>query len=401
MASATDPKRCVPCEDGRRLLIAALVLRVLWALAARKFWGYKDDGLYDDGAYLEMARAFLGGGAVLATHPPGYPLFLAPFLALGGDLGVSLARWAQMLLSGVTAVLAYRLTLRLKLSRAAALTAGAFVVLSPMLTYFSARMMSETLFTALATGSLLAWLHAWESGRAREAALSGLLGAAASLTRGVFLPYGGALALVALWKRRQQPRWAALVAVCGLSWAAAMAPWTARNWRVYHRFVPVSVQGGWNFYEGMTTDLVQIRGARADAMGREADALGLKDPFSRDAHFAAKAEAWIAAHPLGFLRICAVKAVRFWRPAPEPPHGLLVRLGAGLFALVLFAGALLGLRAAAAAPGGWFLLAWIAQLNLLHAVFASNMRYRLPLEPVLAVLAGLGLARWAARVVRD
>jgi hypothetical protein len=338
---------------------------------------------------------------VYATHPPGYPLFLAPFLAVPGALGVSLARWVQLVLSAALAPLAYRLAMRLRLSRPAAMTAGTFVALSPMLTYFAARMMSETLFTVLATGCLLAWLSAWESGRGRDAALSGVLGAAASLTRGVMLPFGGVIALVALLRRREQPRWAALVAVCGLSWTAGMAPWTARNWRVYHRFVPVSVQGGWNFYEGLTTDLAQIQGARAAAMEQEAAALGLTGPFARDAHFGAKAKAWIVAHPLGFLRVCAVKALRFWRPAPEPPHGLLVRLGAGAFALALFAAALLGLRAAAASPGGWFVLGWILQLNLLHAVFASNMRYRLPLEPALAALAGLGLARFAARVVRD
>jgi 4-amino-4-deoxy-L-arabinose transferase-like glycosyltransferase len=392
LASDIPKDRCIPCEDGRKLLLAALAVRVLWAVVSHRFWGYHDDGLYDDGVYLEMARAWLGQGALNAAHPPGYSLFLAPFLALGGDLGVSLARWVQLLVSALTSVLTYRLALNLRLSRAAALCAGAAVALDPMLIYFSARIMSESLFVALVAGFLLAWLYAWQSGRARDAALAGVLGGAAALTRGVILPFGGVLALVALWRRREQPRWAALVAVCGLCWAGVMAPWTARNWFAYRRFVPVSVQGGWNFYEGLTVDPDQVRHARAEAMGAEAARLGLTDAFSKDAYFAAKAKEWIRENPGAFLRLCAVKAARFWRLAPEPPHGLASRLAAGAFSLALFAFALLGVRAALRAPGAWFLFAWIAFLNLLHAVFASNMRYRLPLAPVLAALAGAGLA---------
>ena len=37
--------------------------------------------------------------------------------------------------------------------------------------------------------------------------------------------------------------------------------------------------------------------------------------------------------------------------------------------------------------------AFVVHLFLLHSIFASNLRYRLPLEPILAALAGAGL--WA------
>jgi hypothetical protein len=172
-----------------------------------------------------------------------------------------------------------------------------------------------------------------------------------------------------------------------------VAPWTARNYAAYHRFVPVSVQGGWNFYEGLTVDPDEIRYKRAAAMTAESAALGLDgDVFAVDAHFSAKAKAWIRENPGAFARLCLIKAARFWRPAPEPPHTFPVRASAGLFSMILFAAALLGLRRTARVPGAWFPLALILFLNVLHAVFASNLRYRLPIEPVLAVLAGAGVA---------
>lgn len=391
MAVAEDRGRDVHAKDAYRLLVAALALRVAWGLMSHQFWGYHEDNSYDDGAYLGMARNILARSPLIATHPPGYPAFLAPFLALG-DWGVSLARWVQMLLSAAAAPLTYRLSLALSPSRTAALIAGVFVAVNPMLVYFSARMMSEVLFVFLLLAFLLAWLEAWRSGRLVLAAFAGIFGGAAALTRGVILPFGGVLALVALWNRREQARWAALVVVCGLCWTATVAPWTARNWRAYHHFVPISVQGGWNFYEGQTVDPDEIRFKRSAAMGLESRELGLTDPLVRDEYFAAKAKAWIAENPLEFLRLCTIKAFRFWRLAPEAPHGVLSRLSAGFLTLVLFLAALLGLRATAALPGSWFLFSWMLFLTLMHSMFVCVLRYRLPLEPVLAVLAGIGLA---------
>ncbi len=391
MASA-ERQRCIPCEDGLALIAAALVVRFAWAAVAHQIWGWTTDNAYDDGVFLHMARGLLGQEPLLVIHPPGYPLFIAPFIAVGGDLGISLARWATILISTLTPVFVYRLVIRLGGSRVAALIAGSFIVFSPTMIFFSARLMSEPLFVTLVTAFLYVWLGAWESGRNREAVLAGVLGGAASLVRGAILPFGGVLALVALWKRREQSRWAFLVFYCGLSWTLMMVPWTLRNWREFHRFVPLSVQGGWNFYEGLTVDPEEIRHKRAEAMGDEVRALGLTDPFASDAYFSAKTHAWIKANPGEFLRLTAIKALRFWRPAPEPPHRWPVRLATGVFMIVLFAAALLGLRVIALFPGVIFLFAWVIHLNIIHAVFASNLRYRLPIEPVLAVLAGFGLA---------
>lgn len=393
MASA---ERCEPCEDGRRLLLAALAVRAAWALLKGQFWGYHDDGLFDDGVFLQMGRAVLGRDAWVISHPPGYPAFLAPFLLLG-EWGVSLARWAQFLVSSLVPVLAYRVALHLQRPREEALLAGAFLVVDPMLVYFTPRFMSESLFTALVMAFMLAWVAAWRGGSTRLAALAGALGAAASLTRGTFLPFGGALALVALWRRREQPAWARLVLACGLAWTAGVGLWTLRNWRAYHRFVPVSVQGGWNFYEGLETDYALIA-RRPVEMAQEAEALGLKDAWEMNAHFGAKADAWIRENPGEFVRRTLIKGYRFWRLAPEAPHRGVVRLATGLFSAALFGFALYGLaRGAAAAPGAAFLLAWCLVLNLLHAVFASTLRYRLPVEPIAAVFAGAGLAAAARR----
>jgi 4-amino-4-deoxy-L-arabinose transferase-like glycosyltransferase len=345
-----------------------------------------------------MARFWLGaGGNEFLSHPPGYPLFLAPFYFFG-DNGRILILLAQGIISAALSPLAYLMALRLGLTRRAGLWGGVFCALNPMLLYFSTRVMSETLFAALVMGFFMLWLYAWEDSDPLMAAAAGFVGGLGSLTRGTLLPFGAWLALAAFWKRRHRPTWWVLVAVCGGVWALTMAPWTIRNAVRYHRFIPVSLQGGWNFYEGLTTDLSEIQRERPLAMGAEAAARGLSDPFEVDAYFAAKARSWVSAHPGAFFAMALRKAARFWRPWPYPPHPMAVRWAAGLFYSLLFGLAVVALwRGAAARPAWIFLYAWCAHLTLMHALFACNLRYRLPLEPIVAVLAGAGISALYAR----
>ncbi|MBI5630307.1 MAG: glycosyltransferase family 39 protein [Elusimicrobia bacterium] len=381
-------------RDELALFFLALGLRLAWAAFSGRLFGYSDDGLYDDGVYIAMARSFLGHGPEpFLTHPPGYSIFLAPFLR-AGDWGLTAARWVQFGLGASLAPLSSRLSRRLGFNRQATLLAGLFTAFDPMLVYFNARFMPETLFLFLVTGFFLHWSEAWQKGSDFEAALAGLAGGLATVVRGVLLPFGAVLAVAAFFLRRFQPRWVRLIGLCGVVWALSLVPWTARNYLRYGRFVPVSVQGGWNLYEGLTVDPDEVHHKRPAAMGAEAKALGLSDPFAVDAHFAAKAKAWIGAHPGEFLRLCWRKALKFWRLSPGPPHSALARWGAGVFSLLLFAGALMGSwRFMHEKPVLLFFIAWVFHLTLLHSVFASNLRYRLPLIPFLAVLAGAGYSR--------
>lgn len=374
------------------LFWAALVARVSAAAYLGTLGRFVGDYRYDDGVFIEMARSFLGQNPyAFLSHPPGYSLFLAPFLLLG-NWGLAAAGWAQLALGAALAPMTWVLARRLGAAGRAPLYAGAFVAASPLMVYFCGRYMSETVFTVVLLAFFIVWLRAWDTGSSKYAAAAGVLGGLASLTRGVMLPYGPALALAACFAPEKPKRWRILVLVCGAAWAATVAPWTARNYYRFGRFVPVSVQGGWNLWEGLTDDPVE-HARRPYDMGREAMELGLADPFAQDAHFSAKAKAWIAAHPGEFVGLCARKALKFWRPFPYPPHGKKVIAAVGLFSLLLFAAALRGLWLGAwKVPGSWFLLAFAVAMTFLHAVFASNLRYRLPLEPLLAAWAGWGLA---------
>src|SRR5215212_3536694 len=170
-------------------------------------------------------------------RPPGYALFAAGTILLFGEELRSLV-FVQQLLGVAAALLTYLLGRAMfggsifggtTVGRAAGLLAGLLVALNGALILSGQSIMTETLFTALLLGALLALLLAGRSGRWGWALLAGLLLGAAALTR----PVAQALVVLVplaflLSTRRPWPilRGTVLVAV-GL--LIVMAPWMLRN----------------------------------------------------------------------------------------------------------------------------------------------------------------------------
>ncbi len=125
--SPAADERCVPCEDGRRLLIAAVAARLGWGLAARR---------------------------------------------LGSD-PAALEPWAALAVSAAAPALIYRLALSARLPRAAALIAGALAVVSPALVEPAMRSLPEAAAAALSAAFLLAALGSRRSGRVSLLRLAG------------------------------------------------------------------------------------------------------------------------------------------------------------------------------------------------------------------------------------
>ena len=160
-------------------------------------------------------------------RPPGYAFFAAgTILVLGEELRGLV--FVQHLLGVLTAMLTYGLG-RLTFGRPAGLVAGLLVALNGALVLSGQSIMTETLFTFLLVGTLLALLLAGRSGRWGWALLAGLGLGAAALTR----PVAQALVILVplaflVYTRRPWPivRGTALV---GLGCALVLVPWMVRN----------------------------------------------------------------------------------------------------------------------------------------------------------------------------
>lgn len=175
------------------------------------------------------------GPQVLGQWAPLYDALLAGWFALAGPDPLG-ARLAQVVVSTGCVALAYGLA-RANGSRRAGRIAALLFAVDPSLIAFTHYLFSETLFVALLLGAVYALFRRPEAPGRRDALLGGVLLGLATLTRSValyFLPLWLALSL--LRRRRAEARRAALVLAAAL---CVVLPWTARNAFKYHGFLLV------------------------------------------------------------------------------------------------------------------------------------------------------------------
>ncbi len=189
---------------------------------------------------------FYFGGTVVwsAEHPPLYTLFLAAAQAVGIRGLTGLRLWSALL--GVPTVLATVAAARTLANDRAALIAGAFVAVSPVLVMTDGLLMSESITAT--TVAVSVWLAA-RAFRYPSRAAFGWFGAAAGLAAlaraelVMLVPI--VLGAYALRRAGGTTRQRLEFVGIGLALAAlVMAPWVVRNLTTFER--PVLLSDGWD-----------------------------------------------------------------------------------------------------------------------------------------------------------
>ena len=329
------------------------------------------------GSGLHYQEPLIPGLELFAFRAPGYPVFLAFALALGGVTGVLILQGA---LNGLSAALTGAVAFELAGARAAWI-AFALRLAWPAGWQHASVVESEILYetlTILATWLVLVGVRRKRVG---SALLAGVLTAAAILVRPVGLGLAGALVL---WLLFRQP--GAAVAF-GLAVLLAWAPWPIRNARVLHAFVPFTTNGGATAWAGTTDG--QVRPAY-DWMGQNVE----RGELGFDRHYRALSLERIREHPAHVARLTARRAFIYLGPI----RGRAPDLWLHRFAMLAALAALLlgGWRSRLLLPG----LIWLGQGAMLVPVYLID-RYRFPTEWCVIVAAGIGLVglaeRWGPR----
>ena len=236
------------------IVLAGVAARVAYVLLSRHVRPAGDsDFFFVMGQLLAAGHGFenavvyhLSGDLVpTALHPPVFPLLLGAIAKIGvhGYVG---QRVVLGCLLGAGTITAVALLARRIGGPPAGLLAAAIAALDPMLVGADAALMSEALFGLLVVCSMLVAYAMLERPTLRRAALLGALVGAATLTRGEGILLLALLA-VPLAVRRSGTgagRRRAQLAVTCLVCLVVIAPWGARNWHVFHHFVPISNNDG-------------------------------------------------------------------------------------------------------------------------------------------------------------
>ena len=174
-----------------------------------------------------------------------------------------------------------------------------------------------------------------------------------------------------------------------------IAPWTLRNAIVFRAFVPVSTMGGLNLWQGNTTlTHLQIYDVLAGIDGAVA-----QDRYCRRLAW----ETIAARQPAWAFEKLAEQMPEFWKAGSEVLDHLVGRDACGSLAparlvvielvlvlpyLAVLALALVGAARLRFTPPAVLLLVLAAAYNAAHVAAYATTRFRLPVLPVLFMLAG-------------
>jgi 4-amino-4-deoxy-L-arabinose transferase-like glycosyltransferase len=182
-----------------------------------------------------------------AWRAPLYPIFLS--IAFHVSRNTLFLQSLQVALAALSLYFLLRLGLIL-FGELPALIAGLAFALYPLLILYSAELTTESLFLFLLTAVLFLFYQAGKEHSPARVFCLGVLTGLAALCRPNGLMLVPVLTL-ALWltthNRGQATR---RVIVLALAVAIVVLPWTYRNYRLYHKFVLISTNGGATLWAG-------------------------------------------------------------------------------------------------------------------------------------------------------
>jgi len=400
-----------PTLTTRQWLWPMLIgLLVRLAVIPFTYGEWLDPFVLDHWAFGRVARSLVTGHGYgntfadtgySALMPPVYSYCLAAIFRLFGvytTASISAAACLNSLISVLTCVPIGLIALRSFGERTARWSVWAWA-LSPYGIYFSADWLWSTSLVTL----LLALLFLYSMRLETETRLLhwlafGLLGGIAALTEPVVLAVVPMLALLSGYRLRR------FVPIClaGLAMAAAMSPWIIRNYRVFHRFIPVRDGFGLELYLGNSGYSARwvnsaVHPNHSDAELAEYEQSG---EIAYMAHKQRQALDYIGAHKGWFVWMTLRRAVYLWtgywsfdkaylQQEPLDPPNVFV-------AVTLSAMAFAGLwRAFRSAQGAAVRFAWTFLLfPLAYYISHPEAYYFRPLDPYIAILGMYAAARW-------
>ena len=379
------------------ILLLSFVVRLATVIPAH-LGGYGSD----EKEYLFLAHQMLDGkGFVdsnneLSIKAPLFPALLTLPVWLSGS-SLLLPFLLVALLGAVSVFAGYHLALDLWGDRTIARLAAGLIAFAPPLVLYGALLMSENLFIALLLPSILYARRLCNDERISTHVLFGVVTALATLTRAAFfglVPLLLIVPAVARWRAGLRP--ARLLVALGV-WCIVLAPWTIRNYTLHHAFVPVSTFGGRSLLLGNNPYSHGTSNLDAGFQGWLASRLQERGVTGRDslneseqiAHEQAIALEYMAQHPGHTAMLALEKAYVFWvyplshQPGNHPLQAFLMA-----FDIVLYIGTLGGIAFAGVRRIRFSeILIVLGFMTLVHGALHAEARYRLPLVPLLCVVA--------------
>jgi Tfp pilus assembly protein PilF len=426
-------KKCLVC-----LFLLGLIVRLGFMVEHARTPSFGvltlDQKYYDTAARMLLAGEDLH--PLRGNRPLLYPMFLAVLYKLGGAHGIDLVVAAQHLLGVLTGVLAALLGARLFRHRLSGLAGGVLYLLAPVPLYFEGELLVESSYTFLICLGLLLLLRAADAAGWKAALLwllCGGLTVLAAQERSNFFIFMAVYPLLAGWSWWRSRQRGALLPLLGLIGGAAMAvPWGFVNKMQSDHFMVMPSEGGVNLYLGnkrAADGMVPEQERRVTYGGRYEDSVEIwareeyaaamraqglqpeKNPMAISKYWTGRAIGEIKAAPDAWLRLMARKCwLMLWNAEIpnnkafaflQTEYQLLRLLPVRWFVLLMLAPAGIWAAAKWGNRNALFVLLFYASLySAANVAFFICDRYRYPIWPVMAAIAGGGLLAFVETIRR-
>lgn len=397
--SAKIPPSHSGASYARRLgaiILAAAILRI--CLLVYVEWHPAKFDFPDSHRYLRVARHIAEGRGpidspeVSSGTDPVYPGILALGIRMGATsdpAALRFGRIANAFFSCCSILFVAAIARKFRNDRAA-LFAAAIMSIDPILLYFTGLVLTETVFVTALLAALWCLTGITDATSNRRAATAGILLGISALTRSTSFFLTLAL-MPAAWCMSPPKNRSRVVALALVGCAIMLAPSTIRNYRLFGELVPIRTGAG--------ASLMEALGPWADggpgmdrivypAMPSGANEVQ-RDRLCRDA-----ALSWAREHPSETIRLAFTKLARTWSPlmhaeGHSSTNHQLIALASTIPVYLLALVGLFQLRRQKAQA--LLLLTPILYFTLVHMVFVGSVRYRVPMMPMLFILAGIAL----------
>lgn len=403
-------------QPKRHLLLWVLMLAAGVRIAAAFLLGNQVQvlpGTHDQVSYYALAQSLLAGQGYqfsenwypfTPAHTPtahwsfAYPLYLVSVYALFGDYPL-LARLIQGVVGGVLlCLLIYKVGEHVTDRRVALVAAGLAAVYSYFI-YYSVALMTETFSILLILASLWLALELRASpGSRRHWLLLGITLGVAALLRQTILLFAPVLLLWLFWQIRGRLFFRHVmlpVVVIGL----LILPWTVRNYLVYDQFLLLNSNAGYALYASNHPQLGTNWQNENVVVPLPPELEGLNEA-TIDRALSRQGLSFVQQDPVRYFWLTLDKSLeyfKFWPEAQSSPLSNVARtLSIGLALPLMLAGIVISLRQ-------WrrfsLLYLFIATHSGIHLLSWPAPRYRLPVDAILLIFAGMALvagAQWLA-----
>ena len=351
---------------------------------------------------LAQGRGYVNSaGAPTAWRPPAYPLFLAGLYKLEG-IDLQRTTIAQSLLGGLTVLMLIALG-AMTTGWRPALLAGVIAAVYPGFVWLPRLLLSENLSLFLLLLSLVVAILYFRTSRLIWMIVFALLCAIGTLVRGIniLLPAAVAAGLLLTrlrnWKQLIKP-----LAVMAVVFVLTLLPWTIRNYRVFHEFIPIATQDGLTLYGSYWPPQHNGRLIWGSLPSDEDPALVAAaqtgSEFAASRYLQRLTLSRLRENPSYFFRLIPSKLISLavpldWEVFPHAP-GTTRTLNIGYLLILLPAlfGFLVMLRERVQFQ--WLLWSVPAMVLLQSILFYGSPRFRLPAELIAILPASAGV--WSA-----